>query len=102
MDPFWTITVTFRLGNPNGLLLLLITHELLIWTAPSINSNDLEFETGHLVYPIPLASFAIVCGLSDRAKEPNIKYLLTVTRDSWSSHPDIIVKREKAGTKGSI
>ena len=95
IDPLWTIVVAFRLGDPNASLLSLITQESLIRIAPSIDPNDLESEPVELTYPAPLASFTVTRGSSDRAEEPEIKYLCTVTRDSWSPHLEVVVKRER-------
>ena len=95
IDPLQTITVTFRSGDPNASLLSLITQESLIWTTPSINPNDLESEPAELTYPTPLASSTIARGSSDRVEEPDLKYLCTVTRDGWSPHPEVVVKRER-------
>ena len=92
IDPLRTITVTFRLGDPNTSLLSPITQESLIRTAPSIDSNDLESEPAELTYPAPLASSAVERGSSDWAEEPKIKYLCTVTRDSWFPRPEVVVK----------
>ena len=95
IDPLRTIAVAFRSGDPNASLLSLITQESLIWTAPSIDPNDLESEPAELTYPAPLASSAVARGSSDRAEEPEIKYLCTVTRDGWSPRPEVVVKRER-------
>ena len=95
IDPLRTIAVAFRSGDPNALLLLPITQESLIWTAPSIDPNDLESEPAELTYPAPLAFSAVACGSSDRAEEPEIKYLCTVTRDGWSPRLEVVVKRER-------
>ena len=95
IDPLQTIAVAFRSGDPNASLLLPITQESLIQTAPSINPNDLESEPAELTYPTPLASSVVAHGSSDRAEEPEIKYLCTVTRDSWSPRLEVVVKRER-------
>ena len=87
--------VAYRLGDPNASLLSLITQESLIQTAPSIDPNDLNSDTGELVYPIPLIFSVITRGSSNWVKEPEIKYLCTVTRDGWSPCPEVIVKRER-------
>ena len=92
IDPLWTITVVFRSGDPNASLLLLITQEYIIRTAPSIDPNDLESEPAELTYPAPLVSSVVARGSSDRAEEPEIKYLCTVTRDGWSPRPEVVVK----------
>ena len=95
IDPLRTIAVAFRSGDPNALLLLPITQESLIWTAPSIDPNDLESEPAELTYPAPLVSSVVTRGSSDQVKEPEIKYLCTVTRDGWSLHPEVVVKQER-------
>ena len=95
IDPLQTIAVAFRSGDPNALLLLPITQESLIWTAPSIDPNDLESEPAELTYPAPLVSSVVTRGSSDQVKEPEIKYLCTVTRDGWSLHPEVVVKQER-------
>ena len=95
IDPLQTIMVAFRLGDPNALLLSLITPESLSRTAPSIDPNDLNFDTGELVYPTLLASSAIACGSSDQIEEPKTKYLCTITRDGWFPRLEVIVKRER-------
>ena len=95
IDPLQTIAVTFRLGDPNTSLLSPITQESLIRTTPSIDPNDLESEPVELTYPAPLASSTVAHGSSDQAEEPKIKYLCTVTRDGWSLHPVVAVKRER-------
>ena len=95
IDPLRTIAVAFRSGDPNASLLLLITQESLIRTAPSIDPNDLESELAELTYPTPLASSAVARGLSEQVEEPEIKYLCTITRDGWSPRPEIVVKRER-------
>ena len=95
IDPLWTIVVTFRLGDPNASLLSPITQESLIWTAPSINPNDLESEPAEVTYPAPLASFTVERGSSDQEEEPEIKFLHTVTRDGWSPRPEVVVKHER-------
>ena len=95
IDPLQTIAVAFRSGDPNALLLSLITQESLIQTIPSIDPNDLESEPAELTYPATLASFAVACGSSDWAEEPEIKYLCSVTRDSWSLRPEVVVKGER-------
>ena len=95
IDPLRTIAVAFRSGDPNASLLSPITQESLIRTTPSIDPNDLESEQAELTYPVPLASFAVARGSSDRAEEPEIKYLCTVTRDGWSPCPEVVVKRER-------
>ena len=95
IDPLRTIAVAFRSGDPNTSLLSPITQESLIRTAPSIDPNDLESEPAELTYPAPLVSSVIVHGSSDRVEEPEIKYLCTVTRDGWSPHPEVVVKRER-------
>ena len=61
----------------------------------SIDPNDLESELVELVYPAPLASSAVARGSSVREEEPELKYLCTVTREGWSPHPKVIVKRER-------
>ena len=95
IDPLQTITVAFRLEDPNTLLLSLITQESLIRTAPSIDPNDLESEPAELTYPTPLASSAIARGSSDQVKGPEITFLCTVTRDGWSLCPEVVVKQER-------
>ena len=95
IDPLQTIVVAFRSGDPNASLLLPITQESLIRTAPSIDPNDLELELAELTYPTPLASSAAACGSSDQVEEPEIKYLCTITRDSWFPRPEVVVKRER-------
>ena len=95
IDPLRTIAVAFRLGDPNASLLSPITQQSLIWTAPSIDPNDLESELAELTYPVPLASSAVARGLSEQVEESEIKYLCTVTRDGWSPHPEVVVKRER-------
>ena len=95
IDPLRTIAVAFRSGDPNASLLLPITQESLIRTAPSIDPNDLESEPAELTYPAPLASSVVARGSSDRVEEPEIKYLCTVTRDGWSPRPEVVVKRER-------
>ena len=55
--------VAFKLGDPNALLLSPITQESLIWTAPSIDPNDIDSNTGALAYPAPLVSSAVAHGL---------------------------------------
>ena len=95
IDPLRTIAVAFRSGDPNASLLSPITQESLIRTAPSIDPNDLESEPAELTYPAPLASSVVARGSSDRVKEPEIKYLCTVTRDGWSLRPEVVVKRER-------
>ena len=95
IDPLRTIAVAFRSGDPNASLLSPITQESLIWTTPSIDPNDLESELAELTYPAPFVSSAVACGSSDREEEPEIKYLCTVTRDSWSPRPEVIVKQER-------
>ena len=95
IDPLQTIAVAFRLGDPNTLLLSLITQESLIRTTPSIDPNDLASDTGELVYPTPLVSSTATCGSLDQEDEHEIKYLCTVTRDSWSPHPEVVVKQER-------
>ena len=61
----------------------------------SVNPNDLESEPAELVYPTPLASSVVACGSSVREEEPELKYLCTVTREGWSPHPEVVVKRER-------
>ena len=95
IDPLRTIVVAFRSGDPNASLLSLITQESLIRTAPSIDPNDLELEPVELTYPAPLASSTVVRGSLDRAEEPEIKYLCTVTRDGWSPCLEVVVKQER-------
>ena len=95
VDPLQTITVAFRSGDPNASLLSLITQESLIRTVPSIDPNDQESELAELTYPAPLASSVVARGSSDRVEEPEIKYLCTITRDGWSPHPEVVVKRER-------
>ena len=95
IDPLRTIAVAFRSGDPNALLLSPITQESLIWTAPSIDPNDLESEPAELTYPAPLVSSVVTRGSSDWVEEPEIKYLCTVTRDGWSLRPEVVVKRER-------
>ena len=95
IHPLQTIAVAFRSGDPNASLLLPITQESLIRTAPSIDPNDLESEPAELTYPAPLASSAVACGSSDRVEEPEIKYLCTITRDGWSPRPEVVVKQER-------
>ena len=95
IDPLRTIAVTFRSGDPNASLLSPITQESLIRTTPSIYPNDLESELAELTYPVPLASSAVARGSSDRVEEPEIKYLCTVTRDSWSPRLEVVVKQER-------
>ena len=95
IDPLQTIVVAFRSGDPNASLLSPITQESLIRTAPSIDPNDLESEPVELTYPALLAFSTVARGSSDRVKEPEIKYLCTVTRDSWSPHPEVVVKQER-------
>ena len=95
IDPLRTIAVAFRSGDPNASLLSPITQESLIRTALSIDPNDLEPEPVELTYPAPLVSSAVACGSSDRAEEPEIKYLCTITRDGWSPCPEVVVKRER-------
>ena len=75
-------------------LLFVIIQESIIWMHPSIDSNNLESETGDLRYPAPLVFFSVTYGLSDQVEEHDIKYLLTITRDDWSLCLKIIVKRE--------
>ena len=94
-DPLRTIAVAFRSGDPNASLLSPITQESLIRTAPSIDPNDLESEPAELTYPAPLASSVTAPGSLGRVEEPEIKYLCTVTRDSWSPHPEVVVKRDR-------
>ena len=69
--------------------------ESLIRTAPSINPNDLESEPVELTYPAPLVFSAVARGSSDQEEGPEIKFLCTVTRDGWSPHPEVVVKRER-------
>ena len=95
IDPLRTIVVAFRSGDPNASLLSPITQESLIRTTPIIDPNDLESELAELTYPVPLASSAVARGSSDRVEEPEIKYLCTITRDSWSLCPEVVVKRER-------
>ena len=83
VDPLRTIAVALRSGDPNASLLSLISQESII-RSPSLDSNDLEPEPAELTYPTPLASSADAPGSSDRAEEPEIKYLCTVTRDGWT------------------
>ena len=92
IDPRWTIAVAFRSGDPNASLLSPITQESLIQTAPSIDPNDLESEPVELTYPVPLASSDVARGSSDRVEEPKIKYVCTITRDSWSPRLEVVVK----------
>ena len=82
-------------GDPNTLLLLLITQESLIRIIPSIDPNDLESEPVELTYPAPLAFSAVARGSLDQEEEPKIKFLCTITRDGWSPHPEVVVKRER-------
>ena len=98
IDPLWTIAVIFRLGDPNAWLLSPITQESLIRIVPSPNPNDLTdlpSETGGLTYLAPLVSSTATCGLSDREEEPKVKYLCTITRDGWSPHLEVLVKRDR-------
>ena len=83
VDPLRTIAVALRSGNPNASLLSPISQESVI-RSPSLDPNDLEPELAELTYPVPLASSADAPGSSDQAEEPEIKYLCTVTRDSWT------------------
>ena len=91
IDPLQTITVAFRSEDPNTSLLSPITQESLIQTVPSIDPNNLNSETGEVVYPTPLVSFAITHGSLDQVEEPKIKYLYTISRDSWSLHLEVVV-----------
>ena len=65
--------------------------------SPSLDPNDLESELAELTYPAPLASSADAPGSSDRAKEPEIKFLCTVTRDGWTplGERPVVVKQER-------
>ena len=98
VDLLRMIAVALRSGDPNTLLLSPISQESVIRT-PSPDPNDLAdlpSKTGDLVYPNPSASSAIVRGSSTRVKEPEIRYLCTLTRDSWSPLPErpVVVKQE--------
>ena len=96
IDPLRTIAVALRSGDPNASLLSPISQELVI-RSPSLDPNDLESESVELTYPAPLVSSADAPGSSDRAEEPEIKFLCTVTRDSWSplAERPVVVKRER-------
>ena len=93
IDPLWTIAVALRSTNPVASLLSPITQEFVIQMHQSLNPNDLELELAELSYPAPLVPSAVKHGSSDRAGEPKIKYLCTVTREGWSPCPKAIVKR---------
>ena len=75
IDPLWTIAVTLRSTDPMASLLFPITQESVIQTHQSLDPNNLEFETGDLRYPAPLASSI------DQEEKPNIRYLYTITRE---------------------
>ena len=96
VDPLRTITVALRSGDPNTSLLSPISQESVI-RSPSLDPNDLEPEPAELTYPAPLAFSADKPGSSDRAEEPEIKYLCTVTRDGWTplGERPVVVKRER-------
>ena len=70
IDPLQTIAVTFRSGDP----------------------NDLELEPAELTYPAPLVSSTVARGSLNWEEEPEIKYLCTITRDGWSTRPEVVVK----------
>ena len=95
VDLLRTIAVALRSTDPIASLLSLITQESVIQTPQSIDPNDLESEPAELVYPAPLASSAVARGSSVREEEPELKYLCTVTREGWSPHPEVVVKRER-------
>ena len=96
VDPLRTIPVALRSGDPNASLLSPISQESII-RSPSLDPNDLESEPVELTYPAPLAFSADAPGLLDRAKEPEIKSLCTVTRDGWMplGETPVVVKRER-------
>ena len=89
------IVVALRSTDPVASLLSPITQESAIQTHQSIDPNDLESEPAELTYPTPLVSSAVTRGSSTREKEPELKYLCTVTREGWSPHPEVVVKRER-------
>ena len=91
VDPLRTIAVALRSGDPNASLLSPMSQESVIHS-PSLDPNDLESEPAELTYPTPLVSSVVARGSSDRAEEPEIKYLCTVTRDGWSPRPEVVVK----------
>ena len=95
VDLLRTIAVALRSTDPVASLLSLITQESVIQTHQSINPNDLESEPAELVYPAPLVSSAVARGSSVREEEPELKYLCTITREGWSPHPKVVVKRER-------
>ena len=96
VDPLRMIAVALRSGDPNASLLFPISQESVI-RSPSLDPNDLEPEPAELTYPAPLASSADAPGSSDRAEEPKIKYLCTVTRDGWMplGERQVVVKQER-------
>ena len=84
-------------GNPYPCYCL-ITQESVIQTHQSLDPNDLAdlpSETGDLRYPNPLVSSAVARGSSVWAEEPKIKYLCTITRESWSPHLEVIVNEKE-------
>ena len=99
VDLLRTIVVALRSGDPTASLLSPISQESVI-REPSLNPNDLAnlpSETGGLVYPDPSPSSAVTRGLSARVEEPKIRYLCTITRDSWLLllERPVVVKRER-------
>ena len=96
VDPLRTIAVALRSEDPNASLLSPISQESVI-RSPSLDPNDLGPEPVELTYPAPLASSVAAPGSSDRAEEPEIKYLCTVTRDGWTplGERPVVVKRER-------
>ena len=48
-----------------------------------------------LVYPAPLVSSAVTHGSLDQVEEPKIKYLYTISRDSWPLHLEVVVNWER-------
>ena len=95
VDLLRTIVVALRSTDPVASLLSPITQESVIQMHQSIDPNDLESEPAELIYPAPLASSAVACGSFVREKEPELKYLCTVTRKGWSPRPEVVVKRER-------
>ena len=96
VDPLRTIAVALRSGDPNASLLSPISQESVI-RSQSLDPNDLESEPAELTYPAPLALSAEGPGSSNRAEEPEIKFLCTVTRDGWTplGERPVVVKRER-------